>query len=449
MSTHRNIRLPLLALTVIIALAVAIFAVLLSYAGLTVKPVDTYDVDAIVPTANQLINRADVRQAGVKIGKVASIDAEGAHIRLKLSVKRKYGPVYGNAKVLLRTKSMGGENYVDLDPGAPPARALAAGETLPLANAPESTQLDQLIAVLKPERVRDLQRIIKAFGVGLGGRGGKLNQFIGASSAATVDGYEVTQALATERLALAQLVDDFGRVAGALAARGQDLRSLVRGAKRLSEEVAGKDDALRATIDASPAFLRASRESIRRLSSLSTVATPVLADSRIATQRLVPAVGRLREASGAAKDAVGELTRFSRRTGPLLNALRRFSPAAEQFMGPLESTLRELNPLMAYLKPYAADAGAGLAVIGAAAGTHDGMGHMWRAVPVATTAIGGGLFTLEEQKAIEALISAGRVIPHLGSRGKNPYPPPSPRKTLNDFEGTYPHVEADPPYRRP
>jgi phospholipid/cholesterol/gamma-HCH transport system substrate-binding protein len=438
----------MLALALSVALAAGVFVVLLGHAGVGVKPVDTYELDAIVPTAIRLVDAADVRQAGVKIGKVSEVAPHGRHARLRLTLERRYAPVYDNARLLIRDKSLGGENYVDLAPGAPPGRPLREGATLPVANSPESTQLDQVLGVLKPKRVRDMRRIVEALGTGLGGRGQELNQFNAASSAATIDGYDVVQALADERLALTQLISDFGHVAETLGQRGQELRSFVRGSRRLSTTFADHDDRVGATLAAAPGFLRTARQSMRRMSRLSAVATPVVRDTRVATERMVPMMSRLDEASAGGRQAVGELTELSRRSVPMLAALRRFAPTAREFMRPLEGNLRELNPLLEYMEPYGRDGAVALSLIGATAKSHDATSHMWRIVPLVQTGALGGTLSKEELKALEALLATGNLLKHTTSRGKNPYPAPGPHKKLTDFKGAYPRVLQDPPYSK-
>jgi phospholipid/cholesterol/gamma-HCH transport system substrate-binding protein len=446
MSVQRNIHRSLLALVATLAAAVAVFIVLLGHAGFTVKPAATYRVNAIVPSAIRLVDFADVRQAGVKIGKVTSIAAHGRYVKLTMTLQRRYAPVYDNAKLLIGSKSLAGENFVDLDPGAPPGQPLRQGATLPLSRSPESTQLDQVIGVLKPKRVRDLRRIVEALGTGLGGRGTQLNDFIGAGSRSTTDGYDVMHALATERLAVTQLISDFGRVAQTLGQRGRDLRRFVRGSRQLSETFARNQANVSRTLVSAPGFLHTARESMRRMSRLAAVSTPVVRDTRVASEQMVPAIDHLPKAAAGARDALHQLTPFSHRAGPMLAATERLVPTAKAFMAPLEDSLREINPTLGYLKPYGRDMAVGAALVGATAKAQDGTGHLFRIMTIATSNVVGGVLSKDEQEALEALISTGHIVKHTTSRGKNAYPAPGPHKNLKDFTGAFPRITKDPPY---
>ena len=115
--THRpgcaiHHRLP----EVCFGLGVAVY--LLGRVGTTVVPPGPqYHFEADVRSAIALASAADVREDGVFIGRVSGIKRVGTLTGLQLSIAKKYGPIYRNATVLIRAKSVAGENYVQLDPG--------------------------------------------------------------------------------------------------------------------------------------------------------------------------------------------------------------------------------------------------------------------------------------------------------------------------------------------
>ena len=129
MTTGQSIRRQGLILGAFVIVAVLILLKILDYAGVSIAPSASYDVSAVVPNAINLIEHADVREAGIKIGQVTSIEPDGDHIKLGLSIERQYGPVYRNAQILIRAKSLAGENYVALNPGDDSASALRDGQS--------------------------------------------------------------------------------------------------------------------------------------------------------------------------------------------------------------------------------------------------------------------------------------------------------------------------------
>src|SRR3954452_22214052 len=80
-----------------------------------------YRVHVAFPEATQLATQADVRIAGVSVGKVVAKDlGKGAHNdRTVATIQLNQGvaPLHANAKAILRQKTLLGETYVELTPG--------------------------------------------------------------------------------------------------------------------------------------------------------------------------------------------------------------------------------------------------------------------------------------------------------------------------------------------
>ncbi|MEA2169844.1 MAG: phospholipid/cholesterol/gamma-HCH transport system substrate-binding protein, partial [Solirubrobacteraceae bacterium] len=195
-----GLRVSAAALFGFLAFCAVAFAMMFRFAGGDINPLDTsYRIQAVVPTAVSLAVHADVRQAGVKIGEVTQIAERGSNAVLMLKLDADHAPAYRNARVLVRAKTLSGENYVDLDPGSPAAGAIPSGGSLPISQAPESTQLDQIFATLDTRRRHDLQRILDALGAGLDGNGRALNGFLDGAARTTSASRSIVATLARDR----------------------------------------------------------------------------------------------------------------------------------------------------------------------------------------------------------------------------------------------------------
>src|ERR1700722_10613272 len=143
MAAERPRRAIGLLLFVAFGIGVAIY--LLARVGTTILPGGSqYSFEADVHSSIALANAADVREAGVEIGRVSGIKQAGTITALDLSIGSKYGPVYRNATVLIRSKSVAGENYVELNPGDPSTGAVRSGGVLGLSQELEPTQDDDV-----------------------------------------------------------------------------------------------------------------------------------------------------------------------------------------------------------------------------------------------------------------------------------------------------------------
>jgi phospholipid/cholesterol/gamma-HCH transport system substrate-binding protein len=405
-----------------------------------------YRVQAVVPNAYGLSKNADVREAGVRIGKVTATRNLGNTTALMLDLDHGHAPVYRDARVLVRTKSVAGENYIELDPGRPQAGAVPDGGRLTISRAQEATQLDQILSVLDPHRRRQLQHALEGLGGGLAGRGGDLNRLVESMSGAVRNGAAVSSTLAADRAQVADLVDSLGRVTRALGDRRDAIRIFVRQAKVTAEAVAARDTHLDRTLATLPGFLVQTKATAARLQGFSRQATPVVHDLRLAMQDLGPAADELRFAAPAGRRVVRELLPFARAVKAPVAQLGPFSRAATTSVPPLAATLREVNPLLAYLSPYWRELATMFAQIGAATKYTDTVGHLGRLAVMFGRGSLPGTLSLEQSKIVKQLeqVAGGG----LDTLGVNAYPAPGEAGLSKAFTGSFPRLLAEPPYKR-
>jgi phospholipid/cholesterol/gamma-HCH transport system substrate-binding protein len=313
---------------------------------------------------------------------------------------------------------------------------------LPIEQAGEATQIDELFSVFDDTRQRDLQRILDGTGTALRKGGGDLNRTVEALSSLSIEGSPAAKVLGKEREHVARLVDSFGRVTGALGARGDSIRLLTRQAKATAEAVADRDEQLRATLDRLPAFLRQARATSGRLNAFSVAATPVLRDLRLATEDLVPAVAELRPAAQRGQAVVSELDRFARTATPAVTQLKPFASSGSRLVPPLEGFLRQLNPLSEYLAPYSREMASFFSNDAGSFQYTDATGHAARILlPVSRSNL-PGVLTAEQEQILQKLQG------QFDTRGTNAYPKPGEAGGSKSFTGSYPRLEKDPPYTR-
>jgi phospholipid/cholesterol/gamma-HCH transport system substrate-binding protein len=109
---------------VMVVFALSCFGLLLflwlSFGGpIPLKP-KGYRVQVGFPEATQLGLEADVRVAGVSVGKLREkkLDPNSNRTLATLEIERKYAPLRSDTKAILRQKSLLGETYVELTPGS-------------------------------------------------------------------------------------------------------------------------------------------------------------------------------------------------------------------------------------------------------------------------------------------------------------------------------------------
>lgn len=403
-----------------------------------------YAVQAVVPTAVALAPDADVREAGVNIGKVDSITAsrsQGAASLIKFELDS-HAPIYRDAKLYIRSKSVVGENYVELDPGNPASGALPSGGLLGIGSAQEATQVDQILSVFDHARQQDLQRALFGLAGGLQGGGNNLNRTLEAASALPDQGSAAAQTLAGDRTQLASLIDTFGTVTRALGSRQASIQLLTRQIDATAVAVAARDTELRSVLGHLPPFLTQAQTTAGRLQSFALSATPVVHNLRLAAQDLVPAVRVLDPAARRGQAVVAELRAFAVAATPALRKLEPFAASGTAFVPALDALLRPARPLVSYLAPYLHELGSFFALDAASLQANDSTGHVGRIIlPVSASDL-AGVLTAPEQALLRRLEGS------FDTRGQNAYPVPGAVAANQPFSGRYPQLTPDPPYNK-
>src|SRR5688500_9834063 len=134
----------------------------LSFGGsIPLKP-KGYRFEVAFKEATQLAVEADVRSAGVPIGKVRSkrVDPKINRTVATIEIERKYAPIHVDARALLRQKTLLGETYVELSMGGQNSPTIPEGGRLRNEQVQPSVELDEILDSLDPrseEHTSELQ----------------------------------------------------------------------------------------------------------------------------------------------------------------------------------------------------------------------------------------------------------------------------------------------------
>src|SRR5207248_3973135 len=111
-----------------------------------------YEVHVHFPEATTLAEQADVRMAGVTIGKVRKkeLDKGASRTNVTLDIEPKYAPIPADTRAILRQKTLLGETYVELTPGARSSKKLKDGAILPNAQVEPTVELDEILRIFNP-----------------------------------------------------------------------------------------------------------------------------------------------------------------------------------------------------------------------------------------------------------------------------------------------------------
>jgi ABC-type transporter Mla subunit MlaD len=133
------------------------------------------------PQANELATGADVRIAGVDVGKVVALNLDKADSRelATLQISRQYAPLPRDTRATLRIKTLLGETYVDLSAGRPGSGALTDGGRIPDGQVATNVDLDQILATFDPQTRTAFQTWMQSQAAAIAGRGEDINATFG------------------------------------------------------------------------------------------------------------------------------------------------------------------------------------------------------------------------------------------------------------------------------
>jgi phospholipid/cholesterol/gamma-HCH transport system substrate-binding protein len=324
----------------------------LSFGGsLPLKP-HGYRFSADFPQASLLVQEADVRMAGVNVGKVKSkvLGPGGTTTKVTMEIDRRFAPIKADTRAILRQKSLLGETYVELTPGSPNSTALKEGGTLPRAQVEDTVQLDQVFRTFDPATRQAFREWMQESGVlSKGEFSTDLSDSIGNAAPFFTAGADLLRPLDHQDVALRRIVRDGGRVFHAISRENGQLRGLITNGDATFSALASRDEALAETFQILPTFLRETRATVIRLERFARNTDPLVRDLRGPADDLAPT---LRDVGALSPD----LERLFRDVPPLVSASRTGVPAATRVLRGaeplLESThsfMTQLNPILAYL----------------------------------------------------------------------------------------------------
>jgi virulence factor Mce-like protein len=323
----------------------------LSFGGPTPLKPKGYQMKVNFPEATTLAQEADVRLAGVAIGKVRQkkLDKGGARTTVTLDIEPKYAPLPSDTRAILRQKTLLGETYVELTPGTKNAKKLDDGGTLANSKIEPTVELDEILRIFEPSTKDAYRQWVAQSAAQIGNGGGQdLNDALGNLATFAASGEGVLKVLDAQDQAVKKLVSNTGTVFAALNQREGQLRQLIVNSNEAFGALASRSNALAETFHIFPTFLDESKTTLARLQRFSKNTNPLVTDLKPVADNLGPTV---RDLGTLAPD----LTRFFRRLDPLITVGKRDLPAAQRFLtgasplfDGLHTFLPELNPILSF-----------------------------------------------------------------------------------------------------
>ena len=324
----------------------------LSFGGpIPLKP-QKYRYEVAVPEAATLSNEADVRMAGVNVGKVKTKELMKGAARTLVTVEidPKFAPIPKDSHTMLRQKTLLGETYMEITPGSKTAEKLADGGRLPDSQVEPTVELDEVFRAFDPQTRKAFQDWVKESAKAADkGAGQDFNDALGNLGPFLEDASDVLGVLDRQQVKLKEVIKNTGVVFGALNERKGALRQLVVNSNNVFEATASRDRELAETFRIFPTFLDESKATLARLQTFSRDTHPLVRDLKPVATDLGPTV---RDVGDLAPD----LKALFRDLDPLIDVSEENLPDAARFLRGAEPVLaaahvwlQEFNPVLSFI----------------------------------------------------------------------------------------------------
>jgi phospholipid/cholesterol/gamma-HCH transport system substrate-binding protein len=267
---------------------------------------DFTSAQAVTPGQGQ-----EVAIAGVRVGKVDSVVLEDGHAEIGLDIEPRYLKlIHPDAQLLLRPKTALNDMVVEIDPGDAPGH-VEDGHNFSVAQTEPNINLEAFLSQLDGDTRQYLQLLLSGGAQGLGGRGRQFGNAIRRLQPFAHYIADLNRAVASRRVALANVIHNFSELTGELARRDNQVERFVTESQKALGDFAGAQESVQESLIEFPATLATLQSALTSSNRFTTAARPALI-------ALIPQA----EALGPAFEANKRL--FEQTTVPIRDQIRPF-----------------------------------------------------------------------------------------------------------------------------
>jgi phospholipid/cholesterol/gamma-HCH transport system substrate-binding protein len=368
-----------------LALAVVIVAVVV----LGGKGGKTYYID--FQNAGQLVKGDDVQVGGRRIGSVKAITLTNHNLaRIKVAINDPYAPLHAGTTALVRATSLSGiaNRYIALTPGPNSNHSLPDGATIGSDSTTSIVDLDQLFNTLNAPTRKALQDFIQGSATQYQGKGVQANQSAKYFGPALSSTDQVIQQVLRDQGAFTTFLANSSKLVTDVAARRNDLSSLVANANATAGAIAQENTAFNTDLALLPGTLRKANTTFVNLRATLVDLTTLVNTSKPVAPKLAPFFAALRPLVRDAVPTFKSLSQVLFLPGPNndLNDLMKKLPALQNAAKPAFANsitaLQKSQPVVSFIRPYTPEFVGWLRDFGQGASSYDANGHYARIQPI-------------------------------------------------------------------
>src|SRR5436305_2150561 len=211
--------------------------------------------------AFNLADQADVRIAGVSVGKVVNkqITPHGNATVVTVQMQNQYAPIHRDAQAILRTKTLLGETYVDVTPGSQTSPPIPDNGMLSRSRVEQATQLSQIFNTFDPVTRQGFRTWQQSLAQAVAGNGQNLNDVLGNLPTFAVNLTQLLAVLDVQHTAVVKLSQNGGTTFAALNRDPAALQTLITAGDTTFKTTAANANSIADIFHIFPTFLTEQR----------------------------------------------------------------------------------------------------------------------------------------------------------------------------------------------
>lgn len=326
----------------------------LQFGGAVPFKAQGYRITATFPEATSLSVEADIRIAGVGIGRVKKVvpGSDGRAIAT-LQIDKRFAPLPKNTKAILRQKTLLGETYVSLTPpDDKSAGVIPEGGQIPNSDIGTTTELDEVFATFNPETRKAFQEWMQDGGKGLDGQGPNAAQALVQLQGFVSELAEISKTLNEQTPYLRTGLRDSRVVLQSATQQRGALQRAVTESERVFRQTGENEAALTALIERLPSFLKATKAGTKAIENFAEETGPAVTRLRPTAKALAPATKALSDVSPELRQLLEGVERVNENAADGLPAAAKTLEVLPTLLDGLDPFLKEFNPILEYAGIY-------------------------------------------------------------------------------------------------
>jgi phospholipid/cholesterol/gamma-HCH transport system substrate-binding protein len=350
----------------------------------------TYTLHADFLDAGGLVSGNEVLMGPAKVGSVQSISlTANGQAQVTMSISSGAAPLHVGTVARIYENSLSGiaNKYVVLEPAPSQAPAIPDGGTIGTDHTYSFVSLDQVFDALDPLTRAGLSGVIRGEAASIDGRAAQASKTLKYLAPGLSSTSNLTAELVRNEPAFDGLLVQGAQAMQTLASRSSQLTDLITQTGTATGAIARQSRALEQALVLFPGTLNRATGTFAGLRTTLDALDPLVAQSKIASRRLLPFTTSLNTFTKAAiptVTALADLIHNPAGTGDLTTLLQdtpELARVASTAFPDLVKSMNDSQTQLDSLREYTPDVVAALTNVGQASAYYDANGHYVRVQP--------------------------------------------------------------------